>query len=156
MLYKINPMHPLYGTYLCRMCQCGVTRGPLVAHRYTNILMRLLAAEPRSTTLPLLTCQCPCGTIFQTLYSLVWDWWSSRAGPMFIYWPMMLDTSFPSTVFHILFFLSIGWYCGVGVFRHLGCISLSPNLALPTPFNNNNNYNNYNNNNRGVFKFASL
>ena len=44
-----------------------------------------------------------------------------------------------STIFPFLFFLSIGWYCGAGVFRLIGCISLSLSLALPTFFNNNNN-----------------
>ena len=42
----------------------------------------------------------------------------------------------------VLFFLSIGWYCGAGVFGLIGCISLSPSLVLLTFFNNNNNDNN--------------
>ena len=46
-----------------------------------------------------------------------------------------------STLFPFLFFLSIGWYCGAGVLGLIGCISLSPSLALLT-FNNNNNNNN--------------
>ena len=33
----------------------------------------------------------------------------------------------------------MGWYCGAGVFGLIGCISLSPSLALLTVFNNNNN-----------------
>ena len=44
-----------------------------------------------------------------------------------------------STFFPFLFFLSIGWYCGAGVFGLIGCIPLSDSLALPTFFNNNNN-----------------
>ena len=43
------------------------------------------------------------------------------------------------TFFPFLFFLSIGWYFGAGVFVLIGCISLSLSLALPTFFNNNNN-----------------
>ena len=35
--------------------------------------------------------------------------------------------------------MSIGWYCGAGVFGLIGCISLSYSLALLTFFNNNNN-----------------
>ena len=46
------------------------------------------------------------------------------------------------TIFPFLFFLSIGWYCGAGVFGLIECISLSLSLALPTFFNNNNNNNN--------------
>ena len=37
--------------------------------------------------------------------------------------------------FPFSFFLSIGWYCGAGVFGLIGCISLSLSLALPTIFN---------------------
>ena len=36
------------------------------------------------------------------------------------------------------FFLSIGCYCGAGVSGLIGCISLSPSLALLTFLNNNN------------------
>ena len=45
------------------------TRGALVAH---CILIRLLAAEPRSTAGPLFLSQYPCRTILLTLYSMVW------------------------------------------------------------------------------------
>ena len=44
-----------------------------------------------------------------------------------------------SSCFPFCFFLSIGWYCGAGVFGLIGCIPLSLSLALPTFFNNNNN-----------------
>ena len=44
--------------------------------------------------------------------------------------------------FPFLFFSSIGWLCGAGVFRLIGCQSPSPGLALPIFFNNNNNNNN--------------
>ena len=56
-----------------------------------------------------------------------------------------------STIFPFLFFLSIGWYCGAGVFGLIGCISLSLNLSLPTFFNNNSNSNNNNNNMDGYW-----
>ena len=48
--------------------------------------------------------------------------------------------------FSFLFFLSIGWYCGAGVFRLIGCTPLSLSRALRTFFNNKNNNNNNNNN----------
>ena len=41
-------------------------------------------------------------------------------------------------LFSFLFFLSIGWYCGAGIFGLIGCASLSLSLALPTFLNNNN------------------
>ena len=33
----------------------------------------------------------------------------------------------------------ISWYCGAGVFRLIGCKSISPSLTLSTSFNNKNN-----------------
>ena len=49
-LYKIrcNPMHQLCGTLPVPYVTVRVTCGTLIAHRYT-VLMRLPAAEPRST-----------------------------------------------------------------------------------------------------------
>ena len=41
--------------------------------------------------------------------------------------------------FPFLFFSSIGWLCGAGVFGLIRCQSPSPGLALPIFFNNNNN-----------------
>ena len=56
-------------------------------------------------------------------------------GPMFFYWPKLLYPYYSI----LLFFLSIDWYRGAGVFGLIGCISLSLSLALPTFFNNTNN-----------------
>ena len=61
---------------------------------------------------------------------------------MLFYWPKLLYPYNSPTIFHFLFFLSIDWYYGAGVFGLIGCISLSLSLALPTSFNNNNNNNN--------------
>ena len=80
MLYKIrsNPVHPLNnGPYV----PVRVTRGVLVAHRYT---LRRLAAEPRSTAGLLFPSQCPSGTILPTLYSMVLDRRVSRVGPILL------------------------------------------------------------------------
>ena len=125
--------------YLCRMCQCGLHA---VLWSHIGILKGVFAAEPRSTAGTLFRSQCPCGTILLTLYSMVWDWQVSRAGPMFFYWPKLLYPFLSSTIFPFLFFRSIGWYCGAGVFGLIRCRSLSPSLALPTSFNNNINNNN--------------
>ena len=42
------------------------------------------------------------------LYSMVWDlWWVSEAEPMLFCWLMLLSPFLSSTVFPILFFLSV-------------------------------------------------
>ena len=86
MLYKIrcNPMHPLYMVlYQCRMWKCGLYA---VLWWHIFILMRLPAAEPRTTTEPWFSFQCPRWTILLTPYSMVWDWRASIAGPMLFHW----------------------------------------------------------------------
>ena len=118
-------MHPLNGALPGPYVPARVTRGAL------------LAAEPRSPAGLLFTSRRPSGTILLTPYSMVWDWRFSRAGSMLFYWPKLLYPS--STILPFLFFLSIGWCCGAGVFGLIGCTSLSLSLALPTFFNNNNN-----------------
>ena len=88
-LYKIRcyPMHPLMMHYLERMCQ---RRLHAVLWSHMGILMRHLAAEPRSTAGLLFLSQFPSGTILLTPYSMVWDWRVSRAGSMLFYWPKLL------------------------------------------------------------------
>ena len=134
LLYKIscNPMHPLIVIYLGRMCSMS----------RIDILIRFLAAEPRSTAGSLFSSQCPCGKILLTLYSMVWDWPISRAGSMFYFIFISCSIAFCLLLLSLSFFLSIGWYCGAGVLGLIGCRSLSVGLALPTSFNN------YNNNNK--------
>ena len=58
MLYKIrcNPMHPLIMRYLDHMCQCGLHAVPWP---HIGVLMRHLAAEPRSSAGLLFSSQCP-------------------------------------------------------------------------------------------------
>ena len=89
MLYKIRCIRctRLMMRYLDCMCQCGVHAVPW---SHIGILRRCLAAEPRSTTRPLLPSQCPSGTMLLTPYSMVWDCRVSRAGPMLFYWPKLL------------------------------------------------------------------
>ena len=73
--------------YLDHMCQCGLHA---VLWSHIGTLMHRLAAEPRSTAWLLFPSRCPSGTILLTPYSMVWDWWISRAGPMLFYWPKLL------------------------------------------------------------------
>ena len=103
--------------YLDCMCQHGLHA---VLWSHIGTLMHRLAAEPCSTA----------GLLFPSQGR------DSRAGPMLLYWPKLLYPYYS----RLLFFLSIGWYCGAGVFGLIGCTSLSLSLALPTIFNNNNNY----------------
>ena len=66
-----------------------VTRGALVAHRYTY-------TQPRCRTLQYSTVgflfrfRCSSGTILLAPFLMVWDWQVSRAGPMLLYWPKLL------------------------------------------------------------------
>ena len=82
MLYKVwcNAIHPVC---LWSYVPVRVTLGALVAHPYTYA--RFLSAKLRSTAGPSFCSQCPCGTIWMTLYSMVCDWRGSRAEPMLFY-----------------------------------------------------------------------
>ena len=73
--------------YLGRMCQCGLHAGPCL---HIGILMRHLAAEPRTTAGLLFLSQCPSETIFLTPYSMVWACQVSRAGSMLFHWLKLL------------------------------------------------------------------
>ena len=143
MLYKIryNLMHHFYGALPMPYVLVSVTRGALVAHRYTYAPNRY-KTEPRSTAVPLFSSQCPRLTIWPTLDSKVRDWRVSSAEPTLLHWLLHRFLSF--TIFPFLFFLSIGWYCMAVVFELLWCRSLSLSLALKTSLNNNNNNNNNN------------
>ena len=83
----VNRCTRLMMRYLGRMCQCGLHAVPW---SHIGILMRHLAAEPRSAAWRLFPSLCPSGTILLTPYSMVWDWRVSRAGPMLFYRPKLL------------------------------------------------------------------
>ena len=115
MLYKVRSylMHSLYGALPGQYVPARVTRGPLLAHRYTY-------AQPRSTAGLLFPCKYLCGTILLTPYSMVWDWRVSSAGPLRLYW-LTARSLFVSNCFIFSFFHLMGWYCGVGVIELIGC-----------------------------------
>ena len=101
MLYKIRckPVHQVGCTllmvlYLDRMCQRGLHD---VLWSHIGTLMHRLAGELCSTAGLLSPSRCPSGTILLTLYSMVWNWRVSRAGPMLLYWP---SCSIPTIVFY--------------------------------------------------------
>ena len=119
--------------YMCRMCQFGLLA---VLWSQIGILMRILAAEPLSTTGPLFFSQCPCRSIL-LIFDGVWlASFKSRANAFYCH--KLLDLLLSSTVEHFLFFLSTGWYCKAGVFWVMGCKSLSPSLVLLIMIYNNN------------------
>ena len=93
---RCNPMHPHYGALPGPHVPERVTRGALVAHRYTY---SFLAAEARSTALPLFFFRCQCLTILLTPYWMVRNWRVSRAGPVLFYWPKLLYPFWSSTTF---------------------------------------------------------
>ena len=103
-LYKIrcNPVHPLNGALPGPFVPARVTRGALVAHRYTS-------APPRCRTLQysriFIPSKCPSVTILLTPYSMVWDWRVSRAGPMLLYWPKLL---YP---YYSLLYFPFSYFC---------------------------------------------
>ena len=142
MLYKIrcNQMHPLNDALPGPYVLARVTRGAIVAHRYTY-------APPR----------CRTSQYRRTFILISVSLWNDPADPMFdgvglagfrstangfLLSQAALSLLLSSTIFPFHFFLSIGWYCGAEVFGLIGCISLSLSLALPTSFNSNNNNNN--------------
>ena len=130
-------MHPLNaalpGTYVSVL----VTRGALVAHRYTY-------APPRCRT-------SQCRRYFIALSESLWDDLSDpvldgvglagfkRRASVFLLALTALSLLLSSTIHPFLSFLPMGWYCTAGVFGMIGCISLSLSLTLPTSFNNYNN-----------------
>ena len=128
MLHKIRciMMLPLYGA----LRQCLLHAVP---RSHIGMLMRLLAAERRSTAGLLFISLCFCETILQTKNSAVWDWQLLRAGPLLFDRPKLLACF----LFH--FKIYIIWYCEAQVIELMGYKSLTPSLALPTSFNNNNN-----------------
>ena len=135
MLYKIrcNPMHPLYGAITVPYLLLLATRSAQVAHRCSYIPPRCRTSQYHMTVIPL--------SVFlwnelADLYSMVWDILVSRAWCIFVGFSYFIPF-LSSAIIPFLFFLSIYWYCGVGVFGLIGCKSLSPCLALPTSFNNN-------------------
>ena len=106
MLYKIrcNPVHPLDGALPGPYVPVRVTRGALVAHRYTYAPHNCRTSQCSGTFIPLSV------SLWNDLANpvfMVWEWRVSRAGPMLFYWPKLL---YP--------------YYSLGVFGLIGCISL--------------------------------
>ena len=89
---------------LDRMCERGLHA---VLWSHIGTFMHRLVAEPCSTAGLLLPSWCPSGTILLTPYSMVCDWWVSRAGQCFFFG---LSCSIPTLVFDSLFLSLLSVY----------------------------------------------
>ena len=129
---KSDPMHHLSGALALPYVPARVTRGALVAHRHSfapHVVGLLSIAEALCPSL------CLFGTLLVTLCLIVWDWRVSRAEPILSCWHYLLFI-FGLLLFY-LFFPSMCWLCGVGVFGLIECSHSLP--ALHSGPNNNNN-----------------
>ena len=111
------------------MCQCGLH---VVLWPHIGISMRFLAAKPRSTARRLFFSQYLCGTILQTLHSMVSDWLLLRAGTMPFYRPKLLAL-FLSALFslsRLSFYEMVMCCCMVSACRLIACQLLSPQCRI--------------------------
>ena len=108
MLYKIrcSPMHPLCGALPVPYVPVLVTRGPVIAHRFTYAPPRCRTSQYRRTFIPLSASLWNDHIV--TPCSMVWDWRVSRAGPMPFYGPCC-----SLTFCLLLFSLSLLSFCGL-------------------------------------------
>ena len=118
MLQKIrcNSMHPLYGALPVPHVPVWVTRGAVIAHRYTYAPPRCRTSQYRWTFIPWSV------SLWNDLSDHVFDGvglagFNSKC--LFI--GLAARSLFVSYCFPFLFFHSMGWCCGVGVFGLIGC-----------------------------------
>ena len=118
MRYKIrcNPVHPLNGALPGPYVPVRVTRGAVIAHRYTY-------APPRCRTLQYSRIFIPFSvSLWNDFANSVFDGVGLRvfkSSPnAFLLSYAALSLLYFFTLFPFLFFLSIGLYCGAGVFGH--------------------------------------
>ena len=124
-------MHPLSGALPLPCVPARVTRGALVAHRYSFVPPRCTTSQYRRSFVLLSV------SLWNvTLCLMVWDWQVSRAEPMLSCWHDLLFL-FCLLLFY-LFLPSIGWLCGVGVFGLIECPHSLPALHSRLQNNNNN------------------
>ena len=112
-LYKIwcNPLHTLYGALPALYVPVRVTRGAVIAHRFTYAPPRCRTSQYSKTFIPFSV------SLWNDLsddpYLMVWDWLVSRAGPMSLYWPCCsLPFCLPLFSFSLLSFYGLvlwGW-----------------------------------------------
>ena len=138
MLYKIrcNQMHPLCGALPVSYVPVRVTRGALIAHRYTCAPPRCRTSQYRRIFILLLNISLE-RSGWPRIRRCGIDGFQEQVQCLFV---GLVALSFPVfNCFPFLFFSSIGWLCGAGVFGLIGCQSPSPVLASPIFFDNNDN-----------------
>ena len=127
MLYKIrcNPLHPLYGAVPVLYVPVRVTRGAVIAHRYTY-------APPSCRTLQYGKTFIPFSVSLWNGLSVPQFRWCCTGGfqeqGQCLFIGLAASSLFVSSCFPFLFFHSMGCYCDAGVFGLIGCLSLFPAL----------------------------
>ena len=111
MLHKIrcNTLHPLNGALPGPYVPARVTRGALVAHRYTYAPPRCRTLQHSRTFIHFSVC-------FWNDLAMVWDCWVSRAGPMLLYWPKLLYPYYSLLLFSLSLlsvYRLVLWGCGL-------------------------------------------
>ena len=96
-------MHPLYGALSVPYVPVRVTRGAVIAHRYTYAPPRCRTSQYRGTFIP---------------WSV--SLWNEEQGQC-LFIGLAARSLFVSYCFPFLFFHSMGWCCGVGGFGLIGC-----------------------------------
>ena len=131
-LIRCNPLHPLHGALPVPYVPVRVTRRDLVAYRNTYASLRCWTSQYRRTFIPISV------PLWNYLCDPVFDGvglvgfkskvnaflFASAACSLFVFY-----------CFPLVFFLSIGWYCGAGVFGLIWCKSLSPSIVWTTSCN---------------------
>ena len=138
MLYKIrcNPMYPL-----CRASTCALCASPGYTWYFDRTSVYLCASPLQNLAVP----QDFYSPLSLSLERSGWPciWWCGigefQEQVQCLFVSLVALSFFVFNYFPFLFFSSIGWQCGTGVFRLIGCQSPSPGFALPIFFNNNNN-----------------
>ena len=122
-------VHPLNDALPGPYVPVRVTRGALVAHRCTNAPLRCRSSQYTTPFIPLSV------SLWNYLANPVFDGallagFKSRAN--IFYWPKLLYSYYSLLLF--LFFLSIGWYCGAGIFGLMGGVHHSLSALHCRPF----------------------
>ena len=132
-------MHPLSGALSLLYVPVRVTRGALVAHRYSFARPRCRTSQYRRSFVPLSV------SLWNNLSDPVFDGvelagFKSRANAFLLAYDLLF--LFCLLLFY-LFLPSMGWLCEVGVFGLIECLHYLPALHSGLQNNNNNNNNIY-------------
>ena len=112
-------MHPLYGALPVPYVPVRVTLGSVIAHRYTYAPPRCRTSQYLRTFIPWSV------SLLNDLRDPVFDGvglagFNLELG-QYLFIGLAASSLFISCCFNFLFFHSMGWCCGVGVFGLMGC-----------------------------------